>query len=497
MTKVCDIQIKDGRCYYRLNNCLDEEYVKIVEYKSWIFKSWKYGTEKKYFVFPYVGEGSGKIVWSSVGFSPIMIRYLQGLGYLVNGKENFRSKEIQIQGTLYKPWDFQYEAINSWMNNGSFGVIKIPTGGGKSFTACNIISKMKVKTLITVHTNDLLINAWLNTLVEQFGEGIKNKIGIVGGKLTKKDRKNMRLMSDTSYEGNMNQDIVIATSQSLMNKLSMLANERFGLLVVDECHHYSAEQFSKVAGHVRAPYRLGLSATVHRPDGTSPLFYGLLGDIVYSIKIRELVDKGVLVSPIFNTIIIDDNKIQNDISSCGLIKLDLSRYVKQLSASSIVKMNYIMKLARSLCLNKKKFIMYTDFVEPNDNIFIRDFYVQELNKLGVRVVGVSSDMSGEERQKVFLMLENDRIDGLIFGKLGAEGVNIPKVDSVIMNNSTKSTILFPQRVGRAMRSVKNDRSKVNAYIYELILNTPMELKWCNENFMEYEQEGYEKERVRI
>ena len=80
--------------------------------------------------------------------------------------------------------------------------------------------------------------------------------------------------------------------------------------------------------------------------------------------------------------------------------------------------------------------------------------------------------------------------------MGAEGVNIPYVDCVIMNNSTKSTILFPQRVGRAMRSV-SDKSKINAHIYEILLNTPLELRWSKVNFYEYEIENYEKNIMKV
>jgi len=236
--------------------------------------------------------------------------------------------------------------------------------------------------------------------------------------------------------------------------------------------------------------------------------------ILESAKINDISKLNNLRTIKLNDVIINDEELQNDIATSGYTKLDLSRYVKKMSASSVVKKDYVLKLTKSLVLNKKKFIMYTDFVNKKelneitknlmiknkvriDEVFVRDYYVKELLKIGVRAIGVSSDMSGEERGKVFDMLENDKIDGLIFGKLGSEGVNIPRVDSVIMCNGTKSTILFPQRVGRAMRTVRNDLTKTNAFIYELVLNTPMEVKWTNENFLEYEQEGYIKNIMNI
>ncbi len=495
--KVVDLQIAGSKVYYRLNGCSNDEFLKIIEYKSWVHRSWSEGTVRKYFSFIYINRPNEKVIWSTVGFAPILIRYLQSLGWMINGKENFRAKNINIGNMKYKLYKHQQDAINSWMSNGCYGVIKMATGAGKTVTMCEIIRKMGTRTIICMHTSDLLIQ-WFNTLVEQFGEGIKSQIGIIGGNLSKYDRKKLGIISNNSYEENIKQDIVISTAQSLLRKTERLCDERFGLLIWDEVHRVASEQFNKVASSIRAVYRSGTSATVSRPDGMTPLIWGLLGDICYKITIRELINKKILVDPIFNTIIINDDKIQSDIATCGLSKLDLSRYVKQKSASSIIKVKYILNLVKSLCNNGKCFVMYTDYVNNSSNgAFTRDWYVQELNKIGVRVIGVSSDMGGGERQKVFSLLESKKLDGIIFGSLGSEGVDIPRIDSVIMCNGTRSTIRFTQRVGRGLRVVKNDNSKVNAYIYEIILATPMEMRWSQNNFWEYSQEGYIKEMINI
>lgn len=496
MAKVVDLQIVGNKVYYRLNGCSDDEFLQIIEYKSWIFKSWKFGTERKYFVFIYVNRPNEKVIWSYVGFAPILIRYLQGLGYTINGKEHFRAREINIGSMLYRLYDYQERSIEAWINNGCVGIIKMPTGAGKTVDMCAIIKRMKVRTIVCMHTSDLLVNSWTNTLFEQFGDSIKSQIGIVGGGLSRKDRIRMGILSDASYESNIRQDIVLATAQSLLNNLDKVCNERFGLLLWDEVQHVSAEQFNKVASAIRAVYRCGASATVNRPDGTSPLIYGLIGEIVYRISIKELIKKGVLVEPIFNSIVINDSSIQSDISSCGKIKLDLARYVKKKSASSVIKANYVLKLAKSLSTNRQRFILYTDFVDDKeDGTFVRDFFVQQLNNNGVKVIGVSSDMNTIEREKVFNMLKDNKLDGIVAGKTCSEGVNIPAINSVIMANATKSSILYTQRCGRCLRTMKDDKNKRNGYIYEIILNTNMEKRWSNECFNEYLQEGYTKEFI--
>ncbi len=318
----------------------------------------------------------------------------------------------------------------------------------------------------------------------------------------------MRII-DNDFGANIKKDIVIATSQSLLagNKLPEIGKEHFGLMITDETHHYSAEQFKKVASAVRAAYRLGLSATLKRTDGLSPIFYALLGDVRYRIGIKELVKKGLLVEPIFYSIIIEDEEACNKIRICPYKLLEYSRYVKKVSGSSELKFRYILGLCQSLQSKGRKFMLYTDFVNKNKaidedgeyltndlGVFTRDDYVKGLLELKIKTIGVSSEMSGIQRQSIFNKLGNNELDGIVFGSLGNEGINIPAVDSIIMCNATASTIRFPQRCGRAMRLYKG---KTNCYIYEILLNTPKELQWSQDNFLEYEEQGFNKERIYV
>ena len=48
--------------------------------------------------------------------------------------------------------------------------------------------------------------------------------------------------------------------------------ECFGLTIVDECHHISSEVFSRSLSRIVTKYTLGLSATMNRKDGLTPVF---------------------------------------------------------------------------------------------------------------------------------------------------------------------------------------------------------------------------------
>jgi superfamily II DNA or RNA helicase len=76
-------------------------------------------------------------------------------------------------------------------------------------------------------------------------------------------------------------DIVMVMIQSLATKdYPMDLFSGIGLVIVDECHHMSAEVFSNALFKAVTPHMLGLSATMTRKDGLSRVFKMFLGDVV-------------------------------------------------------------------------------------------------------------------------------------------------------------------------------------------------------------------------
>lgn len=258
--------------------------------------------------------------------------------------------------------------------------------------------------------------------------------------------------------------------------------------VKKNCHHVPAAMFRKVNAAIRAPYKMGLSATVRRLDGLEKDVYGSLGDIQTSVSIRELINKGILAEPRFQSPVIVDHDAIDAIENCGHAGLIFSRFVKKTSASSRKKMDYIINICKNVAARNRKFLLFTDYVHAED-VYVRDMYLESLLKEGMRVSIIDQGMSTEERSTVFGLLETGDISGIVFGKLGSEGVNIPSVDVVIMANAVKSPITFTQRVGRVMRKVPG---KDFCDVYEILLDVSTEYKWSDFNFAEYKMEGFQK-----
>jgi len=159
--------------------------------------------------------------------------------------------------------DYQKPIVKKWLKaakNKGCGLIEADCGAGKTCMAIWLISQLKKKTLIIVH-KEFLLRQWKERL-EQFLPSAK--IGRIQGPII-------------DIEG---KDVVIGMLQSLsMKDYEQTLFLDFGFTIIDECHHISAEVFSRVLFKAVTKYMLGLSATMNRQDGLSKVFKMFLGQV--------------------------------------------------------------------------------------------------------------------------------------------------------------------------------------------------------------------------
>jgi superfamily II DNA or RNA helicase len=93
-----------------------------------------------------------------------------------------------------------------------------------------------------------------------------------------------------------NKDIVVAMLQSVsMKEYPAKTFERFGLLIVDECHHIASESFSQSIPKLTCKHMLGLSATPERKDRLMHVINWFLGPLLYKSDTSDKVDEKVRV----------------------------------------------------------------------------------------------------------------------------------------------------------------------------------------------------------
>ena len=164
-----------------------------------------------------------------------------------------------------EPYPHQREALEAWRDRGRRGVVVLPTGSGKSYVAEMAIADVQRSTLVVSPTIDLMMQ-WMNLLSDTFGEAL---VGGVGGGL-----HDVRPLTTTTYD----------SAHIHVDRLG----GRFGLIVFDECHHLPGASYAASAEGAIAPFRLGLTATPERPDGSHDRLNALIGPTVYRRDIKEL-----------------------------------------------------------------------------------------------------------------------------------------------------------------------------------------------------------------
>jgi superfamily II DNA or RNA helicase len=156
------------------------------------------------------------------------------------------------------------------------GIISLQTGGGKTVCGLYIASQLKLPTLVLVHSG-FLKDQW----VERISAFLpKARIGTIQGEVFDIENK----------------DIVVGMLQSIALKEHPPNHfKRFGLVIVDECHHIASEGFSQAVPKLTSKYMLGLSATPERKDRLMHVIHWFLGPLLYVSNTAEKVDDKVNV----------------------------------------------------------------------------------------------------------------------------------------------------------------------------------------------------------
>lgn len=206
------------------------------------------------------GAASSKIVWSDERYSG-------------------RPIDVDFCGTLREE---QQSAFDALMEHEE-GVLSATTAFGKTVIGAALIGARKTNTLILVHRTQLM-HQWKERLSEflQIREVLpelpkrrgrqkrRDIIGIFGGG---KDTRSGII------------DIALFQSMGKADEIKPWLG-KYGMVIVDECHHVPAVSFEQVMKKVSARYVYGLTATPKRQDGHHPILEMYLGPIRYHVDAK-------------------------------------------------------------------------------------------------------------------------------------------------------------------------------------------------------------------
>jgi superfamily II DNA or RNA helicase len=317
------------------------------------------------------------------------------------------------------------DAAHDLSGKGGGGILNIPCGGGKTVIALYLACVLKKKTLIIVH-KDFLLQQWQERITQFVPSA---RVGLIKAKVTDIADK----------------DIVLGSLQSISMKTYPEGTfGSFGLMIVDECHHTSAEVFSQAllkTSCVR--YCLGLSATLQRKDGLTKVFKWHLGDVVYRAArrpdeaVRVWVREYYCPDPAYSA----EHYIMRD-------KLNTARMINNICTYA-PRADYVIESIREL-LDQ----------EPERRVLILSDRREHLLMLQVRIrekLGIEPGLYyGGLKQEA---LKASELRPIILGtfQFVAEGFDVPGLDTLVLA-SPKSDVV--QAVGRILRETPDKRKHV-------------------------------------
>jgi len=177
--------------------------------------------------------------------------------------ERTKLKNIKFE-TDHKLFDHQEKAVKEILEAEN-GLLVAPPGSGKTIMGIDIIAKLKQPTLILVHKKQIF-NQWLERV-----EGFLN--------IPKKD-----IGQFVAAKKKIGKKVTVAMVQTLnrLEKLNELT-DKFGLVIVDECHHMPAKMFRNIITKLNSYYLYGFTATPERKNNDEKLIYIYLGEVLHTI----------------------------------------------------------------------------------------------------------------------------------------------------------------------------------------------------------------------
>lgn len=313
--------------------------------------------------------------------------------------------------------EFQEEAVKSMVKD-SCGICVFPTGGGKTVAMLSLIARRHQPALVIVDKLELLLQ-WKDRAC-QFLDINPDEVGLIGaGKFSIGER------------------LTIGTIQSVGKNIDSLKN-KFGLVLVDECHKAAASNFGKVVSAFPAKYRYGCTATPIRSDGQRRAIFFLLGDIRYSIAKSQLLSDGHLCNAVYR-------QVETGFSSL----LDGSTQYVQLISELVTDENRNQVICQTIADNKTEGLSLILTGRVDHCQILKEML--EVNQ-GIESVVLTGSTPWKEREAIFQRLNDGKIRYLISTTaLLKEGFDLPELQNLFLTFPVKWKGSLIQMVGRILR----------------------------------------------
>ena len=322
------------------------------------------------------------------------------------------------------------------------GILQAPAGSGKTQIGIAIIVWHGLRALWLTHTKDLLQQSY-DRAKQYIDKSLLGKI--------------------TEGRVNIGKGITFATVQTMARLDLSQYRDEWDVIVVDECHRVAGSptamtQFYKVLNNLNAPYKYGLSATVHRADGMIRATYALLGRVKYTVPPEAVAARVMRV---------------------GVTAIDLNTPISSVYLNPDGTMNYT-KLISYLCDDRERCdsIVHELMMNSQHPSLILSARLDHLERLmtilpdalqrdAVMISGKMATKKGKAKREAAIEDMRTGRKKYLFAtySLAKEGLDIPCLERLYLTTPQTDYAVVTQSIGRVART---SEGKHDPLVYDFV-----------------------------
>lgn len=378
---------------------------------------------------------------------------------LVDKRSKFESIHYESEISLHND---QMEAVESLVMSDN-GILVAPPGSGKTIIGISLILRLRQPTLILVHKKQIF-NQWIDR-VEGFLNIPLREIGQL-----------------CSIKKTVGKKVTIAMVQTL-SKLDDIQNinDRFGMVIVDECHHIPAKMFRNVITKFNPYYLYGLTATPERKHNDEKLIFIYLGEILHTIGGKS--GRGLFTQTKTADILKCNPELQirkTELSVPFKVATDNFQVLSKIISFDSHRNQQIIEDIKNEIEKGSKCLVLT---ERKEHVEVLDFYLRSKYE----TIELTGDLTEKQRKIKIKQIEAGDFQILIStGQLIGEGTDFPSLNCLFLVYPFSFSGKLTQYIGRIHRG-----NKKNKIIYDYRdINIPYleklfkkRLRYYNRNLM--------------
>ncbi len=259
-----------------------------------------------------------------------------------------------------------------------------------------------------------------------------------------------KIFKDTTlglYSGNerdLEANFIFSTIQTISREdnLSKFEKDHFDYIIIDESHRSGANSYLRLIEYFEPKFLLGMTATPERTDGND-IFSLFDHNIAYEIRLNRAMEEGMLCQ--FHYFGITDLKVNNELLENTK---DFNLLANDERVSKIIEKAQLYGTYNGITRG----LVFCSRVEE------AKLLSEKFNENGLKSIALSGENSEKERADAIRYLEsddiNEKIEYIFTVDIFNEGIDIPKINQIIMIRPTQSAIIFVQQLGRGLRKLE-------------------------------------------